>query len=280
MEFYTKEAFMSTTFEVYCAPPEATLQESLLGAKYIVVFFKADEAPSWELDGFVSYLETSRCATPPGELQGCYDSLLQELQRMRRDTTAFQAAVREMCVAMQEERKLDRETMTEEQYRSIRKHIVAVPSYSACWEAVLGQRLSVEAQQALDATGVLYLVAEIVYLCNDLGSLERDEETVRNDPQKVDLNFVLLQMRTLRDRDPAIRAGINLYNQRVEEFQAIRSNLARSKYWSEQPLPGYLERLRSIANGNLTATKHLIAQRYGGSQERLDQLRAINPWDL
>jgi len=271
-----REVFVSSTFEVYCGPPDATLEESLLGAELIVAFLKADDGPAEELDAFLATPE----GTPPAptELGACHEAWLEGLRRMGRDTRGPRAAFRQMCEHMREERKLDRSTVTEARYRELRRYIVAVPVYVACWAAIRVLTPSERASEALRRSGLLFLTSELVYTSNDLGSLERDEAAARQQPGQGDLNLVLLWARETGSREEAVRQVVALYHERVRDFVRLREELAGSEHWSERAVRDYVELLRCVANGHLDATRRLMAMRYPGAQALLEGLPEVAPW--
>ena len=278
-----REAFVASAFEAYCCPPDATLEENLLGAKFIVCFLKADDGPSEELAAFLSPSEEHVSA--PTELRACYDSWLEELHRLGRDTRSPQAAFRKMCECMRAERELERQAVTEAQYRELRQYIVAVPAYVACWTAIRALSPSERASEALERSGLLQVTAELVYTSNDLGSLERDEEAARQQPSGGDLNLVLLRARETGNLQEAVRQVMALYHERVRDFVRLRAQLADTEHWRERAVRDSVELLRGVANGNLTTTRELMATRYPGALPRLEGLPevppalAARPWD-
>lgn len=273
---YAREAYMAVTFDFFCAPPGATLEQNVLGAWLTLVFFKADDGATSELEAF---LEPGR-AGEGTELQACYEELREELRAMGRETGRLDAALRQMCACMLEERRLDKATLTEEQYHRLRHHTVGVPSYTACRVALLGLSLSEEAWRELEDSALLEATAALVYTANDLGSLERDEEVAQAQPQRQDLSLVLLKKRLLGSRDAAIQQTVELYHQRREQFIQARRRLARSPLWAEPAVREYVEVLRAMANGNVAATRHLVPLRYSGSRALLDQLEELGPLEI
>lgn len=281
--FYTQEAFVSATFGFYCSPGWARFEHILIGARSCVVFAKADEASGDELDAFVTRLSDDdgscgRVATEVfGELATSYTALISELQQYGCDTATVQVSVLEMCTAMQREKACNRSTITEDEYRQIRGCTIGVPYYAKCWESTLGLRFSEQAARSFQVENTLGLVAELVYISNDLGSLERDEAASCVNECEADLNLVLLRTRNGSSRQAAISETVDLYNHRVRQLDAIFAALSRSEPWAEAAVRSYVDVLGSIVNGNLSAMKLLIQVRYPGSKTRLDQLRFIAP---
>ena len=270
-ERHAKEAFLSSTFEVFCAPPDATPDENFVSMKFLLVFFRADDAKPSVLDEFVPHMDGNG-AIAPGELSTYYDELLMDFRELNRDTRGFRSALRSMCTSMQLEKRADKTEMKESEYRQLRKHIVGVPAYTECWRTIRGVSFSPGLEAAVRQARLQELAAEIVYLVNDIGSLERDEATAQDDPDNVDPNFVLLRMRALGCRDAALTEVVQLENQRIADFQRLERLLLQSEHGSDPALCAYLEILRSTINGNLATMKHLVPMRYPSAGNVLEQI--------
>jgi hypothetical protein len=176
---------------------------------------------------------------------------------------------------MQLEKRANKSTMREDEYRRLRKHTVAVPAYTECWRTIRGISFSPPLEAALNRSELRDMAAEIVYLVNDIGSLDRDEEAARNGPDNVDPNFVLLRTRVLGDRDAALADVIRLENRRIADFRRNARLLLKSEHGADPLLHAYLEILRSTISGNLATTKHLAPMRYRGATEALAQVHPV-----
>jgi hypothetical protein len=275
---HAKQAFLASTFEVFCEPPLATLEESVLSIEFLLIVFKTDDASPVVLDELIPHLSTSQGSVPanaPGELYARYDELMKSFRRMDRDATSFRDALRSMCVSMQIEKRADKVTMTEEEFHQLRKEVIAVRAFAECWRTIRGVSFSPGLSAALRSSAILDTAAELAYLANDLGSLDRDEQTARTDPQSVDPNFVLLRMRTLGNREAAISEAIALHNAKIADFRRAEAQLLASEHGAEPALRGYLEILRCTVNGNLATTKYLVPMRYEGAGEPLSRLEVL-----
>ncbi|HEX8823717.1 MAG TPA: terpene synthase family protein [Archangium sp.] len=273
--FYVREAFVSSTFEQYCCPPEATLEENLLGAWFVTCIFKADDGSTEEL---TSFLAAPDAPSAPTELRACHASFMEALQREGRDTEGPRAAFRELCAWTCRERGMDSRTVTEAQYRECRNYTIGVPAYVACWAALRGLTPSERAQEALRGSGLLEATMELVYSCNDLGSVEKDEAALRKNPSGGDLNLVLLRARDVGDREEAIRQVVAHYHERARDFLRLRAELASTEHWRERHVRDFVELLRCVTNGNLHTTRHLMATRYPGAQALLATLPELEPF--
>jgi hypothetical protein len=269
-----RRAYVSSTFEVYCCPPEATLEEHLLGGKFIVCFFTADDGPDEALSSFLAAAEGPQAST---ELRGCHDAWLEALHREGRDTQGPRAAFREACEWIQVERGLDLSTMTEERFRQIRLYAIALPAYVACWKSIRALRPSERADEALRRSGLLELTSELVYMANDLGSLERDEEAARRQQPDAEMNLVLLRARALGSRQAAVQQVVAQYHEKLQDFRRLRAQLVGTEHWRERSVRDCVEQLRRAVNGNVATTRHLMATRYPGAHELLEGLPEVEP---
>jgi hypothetical protein len=267
-------AFLSSTFEVFCAPPAATIEESILSIKFLLVFFIADDAPTGVLDAFIADMERpGRDAS--GALARCYQDLTQDFNAARCDTDRFSTALRIMCISMLKEKRADKTVMTEDEFRQLRKNSVGVPSYTECWRTIRGLAPSPSLDAALLESNLLDIACELAYISNDIGSLERDEARALIDPMGVDPNLVLLRARALGNRTEALDQLIELHNTRVAEFQERERRLLGSEHGMDPALLGYLDILRATVNGNLATTRHLVPMRYEGALSRTARLLAV-----
>jgi hypothetical protein len=226
------------------------------------------------LDEFLPRLEGAM-SSATGELHSCYDALILDFEAMSRDTSGFRHAMRGMCKSMQIEKRADKGAMSEDDFRSLRKHTVAVPAYTECWRTIRGIAFSPQLGETVVLSGILDLACEIVYLVNDIGSLGRDEQTAHDDPTNADSNFVRLRARALGDRDAALAEVIRLDNQRIADFQRAEQLLLRSEHGADPSLHAYLNILRCTVNGNLATTKHLVPFRYQGASEALSRIQLL-----
>lgn len=268
-------AYVASTFDLYCCAPGATLEENLLGAQFLIIFFVADDGSEEELASFLA--EADGPPSHPSGLRACYDAWLEGLRRRGLDTRRLRVSVRKMCEWFLLERRLDQRTLTEERYREIRQNTIAVNVYVDCWATLRGLSPSEPADEALRRSHLLELASELVYITNDLGSLERDEEAARKNPAGGDLNLVLLRARTLGNRQEALQQVVELYHETLRDFRHRRADLVGSEHWREPAVRDYVELVRCMTNGNLGATRYLMALRYPGAQATLAGLPDVEP---
>lgn len=273
-ETLAKNIFLSSVFDHFCAPVLASEEERLLDLRFLLFFFEADEAASEQLEDLVA-ASGGDSAHPPGALGRAREDLVTALSGLGREAGDFRRAVTEMCAAMLAERKVERSTMTEEEFRRIRKHTIAVPAHSEWWRAIRGISFTKPLRETLHRSGILDSACELIYLVNDIGSLERDQQAARLDPETADLNYVLWHARTSGDLDTSVRDVIALHNTRLDEFREIEARLRGSAHGANPALGAYVDILRGMVRGNLVATRYLAPLRYPGATERLSRLHEL-----
>jgi hypothetical protein len=121
------------------------------------------------------------------------------------------------------------------------------------------------------------VAVELIYISNDLGSLEKDAEAARKQPSGGDLNLVLLRARELGSQPEALRQLVALYHARVQDFLRLREELIGTEHWHERSVRDSVEMLRRVTNGNLGAIRHLMATRYPGALAPLEGLPEVTP---
>ncbi|WP_309893969.1 terpene synthase family protein [Archangium sp.] len=270
-----RRAYVASTFDTYCGAPGASLEEHLLGASFLVAFFTADDGPDEALKSFLATADAAPSA--PTELRTCHDAWLEGMGQTGQDLRGPRAAFRTLCEWMLVERRVDPSTVTEAQYRELRQYTIAVPLYVGCWKALRALRPSERADEALRRSGLLELTTELVYLANDLGSLERDEEAARRQQPDAELNLVILRTRVLGSRQEAIRQVLAQYHERLQDFRRRRAELADTEHWRERAVRDSVEHQRAVVNGNVATTLHLMALRYPGALGLLKGLPELEP---
>lgn len=266
---HAMDAYVASTYELHCAPADATTDEYLLGAQYVAVTLLADDAYDGapDLNGFERYLRTGE-VTDDGELLSCYRSIIATMRERGQSPAGFEAAVLGTLEGRLRERRADPETIGWDEHWSIRRHTIAVAPYVWCHRVARGLELSAGAEAALRAERVLELVSEAVARGNDIASYLKESEPDPGDP--VALNSVLHYARDLGSLQAGIDAAVPAYRESVHACEAAIASVAASRPVS--PVQDYLEVLRAVLAGNLRAIRHLSAQRYPGTLTLLDEL--------
>ncbi|MFV8751802.1 terpene synthase family protein [Nannocystaceae bacterium ST9] len=268
--------FFASTFGTLCAPRSATREELRISIEFLMIFFQIDDAPSAIMNEiYLPYLEgNGRSESSPAarEFQCYHDSLMSHFDPSRGETVEFREALRDICRAMCIEKSADQQAWTEAELLRIRKVIVGIPAFSACWRAIRRIRFSPAIADALGEHAVLDVTCEIACLVNDIASFDRDAKMAATDAANVDPNLVVFRMRTLGDREAALESAIAWYNSKVEQFHRAEQALLQGEHGRDPALRGYLEILHCAIVGDLATSKHLVPLRYEGSAAALDRL--------
>ncbi len=272
---HAKDAYTAAAFEICCAPAAAPAAELLLLGKCAVVFYLGDdgiEGRAPELDTFVHYLHTGQ-TTGGDELTDCYISIIADLRHAGRDTTRLQTVIGDWIANMKTEQRVDLATLSTEQHRTIRRHTVFVFSYVVCRQTFRGLFFSPPIEEILRTSGFLELAWEMTAIANDMGSVERDASLSGS---QIELNLVLHRIEETGDLGTAIRASIDLHNQKAEDFRRVAQTLIKHAHALREPrMIEYTELVRSTVDGNLQATRRLVWYRFPGAEKHLRQLHII-----
>lgn len=269
---HAMDAYVASTYELYCAPADATPDEYLLGAQYVAVTLLADDAYDGapDLNGLERYLRTGEVADD-GELLSCYRSITTTMRERGRSPAGFEAAVLDTLEGRLRERRADPDTIGWAEHWSIRRHTIAVAPYVWCHRVARGLQLSAGAEAAVRAERLLELVSEAVARGNDIASYLKESEPDPDDP--VALNSVLHYARDLGSLQAGIDAAVPAYRESVRAFETATANVAAT--WPIPPVQDYLAVLRAVLAGNLRAIRRLSAQRYPGTLPLLDELAHV-----
>lgn len=279
--YHAKQAYITAAFDACCAPDGSTVSDSLVSAKCCLLFFLIDDGTIGQLDGFARFLETdaSNAGDEPNESIACFTSLLPELRRRGRPVARWLDACRAWVAHTQEEQRFVVTELTFDDYLPYREHTIFFATYAECWAIVLGLAVPASAEQALRRSDLRGLAVRIIILANDLGSLDGDACPPADGTELVDINSVLLRARALGSRRAAVGEAVERHNHDVDEFHSRAHRLLR-EHGPEPQLVGQVQLLRSIVNGNLAATRHLVPERYTGGQAHLGDLRTIAETDV
>lgn len=111
---------------------------------------------------------------------------------------------------------------------------------------------------------------ELASLTNDIGSVERDAPQPNS---RQELNLVWLDAPKHGGIDHAIRHAIEHYNVSRAAFASTAQELIHRAIAESAPyLAEYATVLTRMVDGNLTATRHLVRQRYPGASQHLEAL--------
>ncbi|MFJ6743131.1 terpene synthase family protein [Streptomyces sp. NPDC091279] len=258
--WHAQTAYVAATFETCGAPSDATLDESLLGGKYIVFFLCVDDGPTDQLANLEQQLRSGHRAAS-GECGVLCHALLDEMNKRALDTQQFTTALADFCSALATEAQHDVRTMTEEQFHALRRLTIGNLPYVTCWRTVRGLPFPTPGSKAYEFNE---LAVEAIYLVNDLASITKDEEEVRIGAANayVTSNWVLFHARSPGDLQTAIDTAITRYIRIVEKF-------------AHAPQTPFTSILSGLVDGNLDAHLILTGMRYPGSAQVLRALPHI-----
>ncbi len=273
---HAMDAFVATSYELHCAPSDASVAENLLGAQYVAVTLLADDAYDGlpDLTRFVTYLRAGGITTEH-ELVSCYRAIIATMTARGLDPAGFEQAVRETIDARLRERELDLTTVGWEEHWAVRRHTIAVAPYVWCHRVARDLRVPADADAALRSAGVLELVSECVARGNDIASYLREAEPPPGADAPASLNSVLHYAREFGGMEAGVRAAVGAYRESVSAFRsAVRGPLSALAQ-QDPAVREYLAIAQAVLAGNLPAIRHLSSHRYPGARELLDELSEI-----
>ncbi|WP_227981522.1 terpene synthase family protein [Nocardia spumae] len=272
-ERHAMDAYVASSYELHCAPADATMAENLLCAQYVAVTLLADDAYDGlpDLSRFVTYLRTGQVGTEH-ELVSCYRSIVATMTERGLPAAGFERAVRDTIDARMRERELDLNTVDWAAHWSVRRHTIAVAPYVWCHRVARDLRVPAEADAALRAAGVLELVSECVARGNDIASYLREAEPPPGTDAPASLNSVLHYARDLGSVEAGVRAAVTAYRVSVAAFRNAADGSVSALAQRDSTVRDYLEILSAVLAGNVAAIRHLSSHRYPGARQLLDEL--------
>lgn len=273
---HAMDAYVATSYELHCAPDDASMAENLLGAQYVAVTLLADDAYDGlpDLTRFVTYLRTGEIATEH-ELVSCYRAIVTTMAARGLDPAGFERAVRDTIDARLRERELDLSTVGWDEHWAVRRHTIAVAPYVWCHRVARDLRVPEETDAALRSAGILELVSECVARGNDIASYLREAEPPPGADAPASLNSVLHHARELGGLDAGVRAAVAAYREAVTAFRTAAEGPLSALAQQDPAVREYLMIQRSVLAGNLPAIRHLSSHRYPGAGALLDELSEI-----
>lgn len=253
-----KKAVGAAGFATLCAPPGTQSRDVRLAARFLMFYNKLEDMAAEDLDA-IGMTEKGIFGPYNGlsAAIGYYDSLRTDMLKKCGDVSVLDEAVRDLALAMTRERRSDKATISEDECRSLREITIAVKAYVACWCVIRGIPFDPNDE-------ALKVACELIYLTNDVASLERDEEDSRRDASRADLNTVLVRARSY-GKDEAIKAIVERHNRLIQRMRALLSSGTTE----------YLELLRRCVVGNMDVTLKFADVYYPGAPARLTSLHQL-----
>jgi len=267
---YRRRAHFAAMFGILCSPPNSTMDQRLVASKFLMVFALLDDMADADFDVFHQFLTgagSNRSGEPPSPAYRFYASFLESLASAAGNTRDFEAAFGQECNGVRSKRTSEPSSF--EEFQRVRAETVAVVPYVKMWVAMMGIRFSTEQEQLLEELQLLQTVTEIVYLSNDLGSLDREE-------QEGDLNAIVFLTKR-GTRQAAIEAVIGLHDSKLNDYWSHRTSLMEraSRDQAAGVFVPFLELLDVNITGNL-ATMKLLTGRYSDRGKVLVRMRSYD----
>lgn len=258
------------TFATLCAPSSATERGAQLAARLTGVFFFLDDAdPAVMRSTIAEMLPVLRGApvpASPSRPAAAFFGYLDDLSAVG-PTRWFKAQFVAFLEALLEEAdRLALGPFSMDDYFELRHRVIFVEEY--IWTWLLSEGCPVD-EAGVDDTALLRrLASEVVYLVNDLGSVERERAAGAVDPNLV---FLLEREEGYREA-AAVEAVIARHDAVVGRYDAERHRLCRTP--ASPSCEAMIRVLDDILHGNLATTQRLVATRYPGALDALARLSA------
>jgi hypothetical protein len=256
-----------------CAQRDTTLEEAVLLAKDVLLFFLVDDhCTVEELEELVRFLEGGRPWS--SEIIGFYRSLVDELQRLGMETGPFHRATIEMCKGILAERRLIRSRVSPREYFELRRLTAAVGPYFECWIALRHRRLAGRAATLWSELEMFNLLSDITGLTNDLGSVERDTSHAMGAWPEV--SYLYIRHADHPGLDTLIESTIELTNRLIDKAQNRLLLLEEAAVTMNEPrLLDYVDFAIELINGSRRSIVRLSG-RYPGALERIRRVRELD----
>jgi hypothetical protein len=263
------KANIIATFACCCAPENASPEGTLLAARLTAIFFFLDDVPKPELHMYVQQMRDvlrNPSISHSFRPQVCaFVDYLRDISTFG-DNTQFRHQFEAFLLALLEEAELlDRGPITLETYKDIRHRIIFVEEY--IWTWFLSERINPE-MTILEQTGQLRrLASEVVYLVNDIGSIDRERNSGGKDPNLV----LLLEREYGLEEGVATNTVVKLHNKTAAAYRAERTRLLEA--CGRAVMRPIVEVIDGVVFGNLETTKRLTTSRYEKSCNALELLK-------
>ncbi|MCR9164316.1 MAG: terpene synthase family protein [Nannocystaceae bacterium] len=258
------------TFATLCAPTPASARGQRLAAQLTGVFFFLDDAEPDVLRSTIDEMvPVLRDQPPPSAPSGPADAFFAYLAEVSAlgPVHWFKAQFLAFLEALLEEaEQLADGPLSMQGYLALRHRVIFVEEYIWTWLLSEGRPMD---EAGVRGTALLRrLASEVVYLVNDLGSVERERAAGALDPNLV----FLLEREEGCSEAAAVAQVVRRHDDAVARYTAERERLLQ-----DQPLASVSAMVGVLDDtlaGNLETTLRLVASRYPGAAEALGQLRA------
>ena len=258
------------TFATLCAPASATNRGHRLAAQLTGVFFFLDDAePDVLRSTILEMIPVLRDGEPPAAPSGPAAAFFEYLGEIATLGPAhwFKGQFLAFLEALLDEVDLlARGPLSMDGYLALRHRVIFVEEY--IWTWLLSERQPTDGACVRDTALLRRTASEVVYLVNDLGSVERERAEGGVDPNLV---FLLEREQGCSETD-AVAQVVRRHDDAVARYAEERASLLR--YRASPAVEAMIGVLDDTLHGNLATTLRLVASRYPGAADALGQLCA------
>lgn len=258
------------TFATLCAPTTASDRGHRLAARLTGVFFFLDDAdPDVMRSTILEMIPVLRGDEPPSAPSGPAAAFFQYLTEIsalgpshwfRGQFVAFLEAL------LDEAEQLARGPLSMDGYLALRHRVIFVEEY--IWTWLLSEGRPMDGECVRDTALLRRSASEVVYLVNDLGSVERERAEGGLDPNLV---FLFEREQGCSETD-AIDQVVQRHDAAVARYADQRRSLLENG--PSEAVEAMIGVLDDTLHGNLATTLRLVASRYPGAADALAQLCA------
>lgn len=258
---------VASVFARHCCPSGAPAASRDAAARFLSLFLHVDDAPPHMLGRLPRDGEWVG-----GELEPVWRAWSQEIVARCKCSGALvgnlQRSFRRCLAAIRHESTLEPLLLSLQEHWDIRRRTIFVDPYLDLWLVLLGFD---DVDGVLAAFGEVRVQAvEIILLCNDLASLQRDRPGGLS-PHDLNLVDTYARVRTTAT-DAAFEHMVTLHNVLVGRFRDTVDHLARASGGPEGEV--YADLLTQVVDGHWK-TLWALPDRYPGSSEVLRRLSLV-----
>lgn len=256
------------TFATLCAPTPATSRGHLLAAQLTGVFFFLDDTDPAMLRSTVrEMLPVLRGEDPPSAPSGPAAAFIRYLGDISAlgPSQWFKAQFAAFLEALLEEADLLASgPLSMDGYLALRHRVIFVEEY--IWTWLLSEGRPVDDAAVRDTALLRQLASEVVYLVNDLGSVERERAEGALDPNLV---FLFEREQGCSEAEAVARV-VQRHDDAVNRYVEQRALLLGAP--ASPAVEAMVRVLDDTLHGNLATTLRLVVSRYPGAADALSQL--------
>lgn len=262
------KALTAASFVVYCAPEHTTLEQDQVATQWDILLFLANDMELPELREFYAGLDEVYAGGPGSEHHRILRCWLPVLERSwDADLLArFEHSWKTLTEAFIH-RKAEGNGVGLLRYDQTRLINIAVDNWMDTWCAILGLRIGDQAE--FELYDLRRWCNRLVYICNDLGSLNRDIGKQERG-ESYDANVVMVyQQSTGSSLQEAIDWAVSYHNELAIQFDHLYEGAIR-RYRGDASVLTYLSFIEQIIAGHFE-----VIYRYSYRYDGQDILRRL-----